>query len=100
VGANAVERFGERRRAVELHVALRERPGGEVHVRVGEAGEDAAAAQVDDLWARKRRLVGTDAARDPVARDREGSRERERRVHRAHDAVLEDHVGDSDEGSM
>ena len=35
--ADAVERLVERRAAVELHLVLRERPGREVHVRVGES---------------------------------------------------------------
>ena len=47
------------------------RPAREVHVRVGEAGEHAAAAEVDDLGGRERGLVRADAAGDPVAGDRE-----------------------------
>ena len=58
-------------------------------VRVGEGGEDAAAAEVDDLRARERRLVHADAAGDVRARDREGTRGRQRRIHRADDPVLE-----------
>ena len=52
--ASAVERLGERAGAVELDLALRDRPGGEVDVRVGEAGQEQAAGQVDDLGARAR----------------------------------------------
>ena len=62
-------------------------------MRVGEGGEDAAAAEVDDLGGRERRLVRPDAARDAVARDRERPGERQRRVERADDAVIEDHLG-------
>jgi hypothetical protein len=73
---------------------LRNRPGGEVDVRVGEPGEDAAAAEVDPLGPRERGLVRADAADDPLARDREAARERQRGLHRADDAVLEDHLGE------
>ena len=85
-----VERVG----ALEPHLALRERPGGEMDVRVGEAGEDAPAAEVDPLRAGQRGLVRPDAAGNPVARDRERRRARQRGVERADDTVLEDHVGD------
>ena len=37
-------------------------------------------------------LVRADTTRDPVARDRERRRLRQRGLHRAHDAVLEDHT--------
>ena len=89
--AGAVERLGERRAAVELDLALRERPRREVHVRVGEPGNDDAAAQVDHLRRGERRLVHADAAGDPVAGDRERALRRHRRVERADEAVLEDH---------
>ena len=69
--AHAGERLLDRRAAVQLHLALRERPGREVDVRVGEGGEDAAAAEVHDLRARERGLVDADAARDVRAGDRE-----------------------------
>ena len=60
-------------------------------MRVGEAGEDAAAAEIDDLRRCERGLVRADAAGDPVAGDRERPRDGQRRVERADDAVLEDH---------
>ena len=65
-------------RALEPHLALRERPGREVHVRVGEAREHAAAAQVDALgrWrARSRacRRRRRPARRRSRARARSGS---------------------------
>ena len=47
-------------------------------MRVGEAREDAASAEIDDVGRRQRALVGADAARDAVAGDRERPRERER----------------------
>ena len=46
-------------------------------------GRTVQPAEVDDLGARERRLVRPDAADDPVARDRERARRRQRRVHRA-----------------
>ena len=73
-------------------LVLRERPGREVHVRVGEAGHDDAAAEVDDLRRGERRLVHADAARDALARDRERALRRHLRVERADEAVREDHV--------
>ena len=88
---HARQRLVQRGRALEPHLALRERPGGEVDVRVREPREDAAAAEVDPVGARKRRLVGADSAGDPLPGDREGRRLRERRIERADDAVLEDH---------
>ena len=39
--------------ALEPHLPLRERPGREVDVRVGEARDDAAPAEVDDVGARR-----------------------------------------------
>ena len=89
--ADAGERLVERRAAVELHLALRERPGREVHVRVGESGQDAAAAEVDDVRARERRLVHAHAAGDVRAGDRQRPRSGERGIHRPDGAVLEDH---------
>ena len=79
--ANALERVREARRTVELHLPLRERPGREVDVRVGEAREDAASAEIDDVGARKGGLVRADATRDVRAGDRERARRRERRIH-------------------
>ena len=80
-------------RALEPDLALRERPGREVDVRVGEAGEDAAAAEVDPLRARRapsracrrRRRSGRRRSRAPRATGSDGSSVRI-------DAVLEDHV--------
>ena len=92
--ADARERLVERRAAVEFHLALRERPGREVDVRVGEAGEDAAAAEVDDVRARQRRLVHAHAAGDVRARERDGATRRKRRVERPDDPVLENHAGE------
>ena len=83
VRANALERLGEPADPFELHLALRQRPGREVDVRVREAGEYAAAAEVDDVGARQRRFVGADAARDVCAGDGERACRRERRIHRA-----------------
>ncbi len=89
--AHARERLVDRRAAVQLHLALRERPGREVDVRVGEGGEDAAAAEVDDVRAGERGLVDADAARDVRAGDRERPSGRQRRIERADDPVLENH---------
>ena len=61
-------------------------------MRIGEGGEDAAAAEVDSLRCRQSALVGADAADDPIPRDREGRRGRQRRVHRPDDAVRDDHA--------
>ena len=69
--AHAVERLLERLRSLEADLALRERPGRKVDVRVGEAGEDAPPAEVDDVRRGERSLVRADAAGDPIARDRE-----------------------------
>ena len=93
--SHALERLVQRADALEPHLALRERPGREVDVRVGEAGEDAPPAEVDDVGAGQRSLVRADAARDAVACDRQRALRRHARVHRANDAVLEDHVGDT-----
>jgi len=45
-----------------------------VDVRVGEAGHDAAAAEVDHLRRGERGLVRADAPCDALARDRERTR--------------------------
>ena len=76
--------------------ALRERPGREVDVRVGEAGKHAAAAEVDDVRARQAPTRGCrrrprSARRRSRARAVVGSDA----IHRADDAVLEDQRGDS-----
>ena len=89
VGAShPAERLVERRRALEPHLSQRERPAREMDVRVREAGQYAAAAEVDDVGARQRRLVRADAAGDPLAGDRQGALDGHARVHRANDAVL------------
>ncbi|MEZ5099129.1 MAG: hypothetical protein R3C15_04875 [Thermoleophilia bacterium] len=89
--AHALERLRARVAALEAHLALRQRPGEEVGVAVGEAGQDAAPAEVDDVGRRERRLVRPDGARDELAGDRERTRPRQLRIHRADDAVPEDH---------
>jgi hypothetical protein len=73
-GGNPGERLVERLGSFEPHLALRQRPRREVDVRVREARQDAAPAEVDALGARERRLVGADTARDPVAGDRQRRR--------------------------
>ena len=90
--AHAVERLGEPRDAFEPYVSLCERPRGEVDVRVGEAGQDAAAPEIDDVWCGERGLVRADPARDALTGDREGPRDRQRGVHRADHAVIQDHA--------
>ncbi len=60
-------------------------------VRVGEAREDAASAEIDSLRARQSGLVRADPAGDPVAGDRERCRLGQGRVERADDAVVQDH---------
>ena len=64
-------------------------------VRVVEAGEDTATAQVDAVRAGQSGLVRADPAGDPIARDRERAGDGQRRLHRPDDAVLQDHPGDS-----
>src|SRR5262249_27083997 len=91
---DAVKRLVEGRAALERELVLRERPRREVHVGVVQAGEDDAAAQVDDVGRGERGLVHSDAARDPLACDRERPLRRQLRVHRADEAVLEDHATD------
>ena len=76
---DTLQRLVQRRRSLQPHLALCERPGREVDVRVVEARQDAAAAQVDAVGARERRLVRPDAARDPVAGDRERADDGQRR---------------------
>ena len=88
---HTLQRFVERRCSLQPDLALCERPGREVDVRVVQPRQDTAAAQVDPVGARERRLVGSDAARNPVAGDRERADDGQRRRHRPHDSVLEDH---------
>ena len=82
--------------AREVEPAERQRPLEEVHVRVGEAGHDAAAAEVDALVRDERAiaLAHVDAASDAVARDRDRARERKPGIARAHAAVVEDHAAE------
>ena len=68
-------------------------------MRVGEAGQHAASAEVDRLGARQRGLVHADAARDPLARDPERRDGRQRRVERADRPVAEDHGAEPSLGS-
>ena len=51
-GHHAVERLLERARSLEARLVQAERPGGEVHVRVREAGQHAAVAELDQPRAR------------------------------------------------
>ena len=90
--AYARERLVHRPGVLESHLVLRDRPGREVHVRVGESREYAAPPEVDALRPGKRRLVRADAAGDPFARDRERAHDRQRCVERTDDAVLEYHA--------
>ena len=71
---HARERVVQRLRALEPHLALRQRPAREVHVRVREARQDAPPAEVDPVRAGQRGLVRPDPAGDPVARDCERRR--------------------------
>ena len=87
-GARAPLRASRIRRG---DLVLRERPRREVDVRVGEAGDDDATAEVEDLGRRERRFVDADAACDAVACDRERALGRHLRVERADEAVFEDH---------
>ena len=54
-------------------------------------GQHDAPAEVDDVRRGERGLVDADAARDPLARDRERALRRDLRVERPDEAVLEDH---------
>jgi len=86
------KRFFERCAAIEVDLVLRERPCREVDVRVGEAGHDDAAAEIDDLGRRERRLVHADPAGDAAAGDRERALCRHLRVERPDEAVFENHA--------
>ena len=77
----------ERVSALEPDLALRERPGGEVHVGVRESGHDAAAGEVDPLRAGDRPECDV-----PVV-DGQLARERRRRVERADGTPMEDEIG-------
>ena len=91
VGTYPLERLGERADAVEPQVTPAERPGREVDVRVREAGDDAAAAEIDHLGRGKGLFVDTDPAGDSLPRDRKCTCNRKRCVHGADDPVIEDH---------
>ena len=79
----------------ELHLALGDRPLREVDVGVIEAGQHAPSAEIDDLGAGQGGLVHADAAGDLVGSDGERPGARQERVHRADDAVVENHLDDS-----
>ena len=98
VRPDAAERLGEGRDAVELDVAAGERPRREVDVRVGERGQDAAAAKIDVVGRGEGVLVRPHASDDAIAGDRQGAGRRERPVHRPYDAVREDHVRERTHG--
>ena len=85
------ERLVQRRRVLEPHLSLGERPGRKVDVRVAEPRQDAATAEVDVIGRGERLLVRPDAAGDPIPGDRQSQHHGHRRVHRADHAVLEDH---------
>ena len=89
--SHPVERLGQRSDSVQAHIALTQRPGGEVDMRVREPGDDTPPAEVDDLRSRKSRFMRSHTARDSLARDRERTCDGERRVHGADDPVFEDH---------
>src|SRR6516165_7343642 len=61
-------------------------------VRVVEAGNHRAAAEVDDLGRGERRLVDADPAGDQLAGDRERALRRHLWVERPDQTVLEDHA--------
>src|SRR5262245_11959188 len=60
-------------------------------MRVREAGEDAAATEVDSFGACQRGLMGPDAPRDSLAGDGKCRRLGQGRLHRPDGPVLEDH---------
>jgi hypothetical protein len=64
-------------------------------VGIGEAGQDAAAAEVDVLRACEGGLVRADSAGDEVARNGQSTNKREPRLHRADHSVFQDHPRDS-----
>jgi hypothetical protein len=88
---HTLERLLDRRCALQAHLPLRERPRGEMDVRVREAGQDTAAAEIDRLRRGERALVRPDAAGYAVARDCERAGRRQGRVERPDESVLEDH---------
>jgi hypothetical protein len=77
----------QRPHPVQAHAAAGERPGREVDVRVVEAGQQAAAAEVDALG------VGRRARGHAAGCDREPLDHRRAGVERADRAVLEEEVG-------
>ena len=88
---DASQRLLHGRDALQPNLPLSDRPRREVDMRIREARDDAASAEIDAVGARQRHLVRSDPARDPVACDRERGRSRERRLQRPHDASLENH---------
>jgi hypothetical protein len=94
-----LERLVERRGVLEPDLALRERPGREVDVRVVEAGEDTAAPEIHPIGAREGGLVRSDTTCDPLACDRQRTGNGECRLHRPDDPVLENHPRNLSGGS-
>jgi hypothetical protein len=91
-GGDVRDGLGERARVEQRELAPRERPGGEVHVRVGEARERAAAREVEAVGAARRVARVVEHGGDPVAVDQQRRRSRPRRIHRAdRPAVQEQH---------
>jgi hypothetical protein len=64
-------------------------------VGIGEARQNAAAAEVDVLRACEGGLVGADSAGDEVAGNGQGTNDREPRLHCANHPVFQDHPRDS-----
>ncbi|PYR87414.1 MAG: hypothetical protein DMF84_31820 [Acidobacteria bacterium] len=60
-------------------------------MRIAEPGDNAAATEVDALRPGQYRLVRSDTAGDPLARDRQAAHDRQRRLEGPDHAVLEDH---------
>ena len=66
---------------------------------IGNRVHDHAAAEIYDLRRGKRRLVHAHASRNPVTCDRESTLDRDLRIHRANEAVFEDHEVNLDSGT-
>ena len=78
-GGHALERLVQRVRALEAHLALSQRPGGEVHVRVVEAGQHAGAAEVHAARLGSRRFGDAPGAHGQPLEHRPGGVERAHR---------------------
>ena len=90
--AHACDGLAERARVEQRELATRERPRGEVHVRVGEARQRAAAREVEALRAARRVGGVVEHGGDAVAVEQERRGGGPRRVHRAdRPAVQEQH---------